>query len=83
MKPFLGIDLTNDKKNDQLNGDEFLVAHPSSTLAQSFEHASKALEETIEKSKLSRPLRNLRWCCGAIGIIFGFRILEKFLDGGL
>ena len=29
MKPFLGIDLTIDKKNEQLNGNNFLVQEPS------------------------------------------------------
>lgn len=41
MKPFLGIDLTTDKKNEQFNGTEFLVMKPSSAMAQSFEQSSK------------------------------------------
>ena len=52
MKPFLGIDLTTDKKNEQFNGTEFLVMKPSSAMAQSFEQSSKKAEETLERSKL-------------------------------
>ena len=29
MKPFLGIDLTTNKKNEQMNGEEFVVAKPA------------------------------------------------------
>ena len=34
MKPFLGIDLTQNKKNSEINGEEFLAAKPSPALAQ-------------------------------------------------
>jgi len=37
MKPFLGIDLTTNKKNDQLNGNDFLAAKPSLALSQALE----------------------------------------------
>ncbi len=83
MKPFLGIDLTDDKKNEQLNGNEFLIAQPSPTLMQSFERASKNLEETIEKGKLPRPLRNLRWCCEIISMCLWFEIFDSVLEENL
>jgi len=64
MKPFLGIDLTTDKKNEQFNGTEFLVMKPSSAMAQSFEQSSKKAEETIERTKLHLPLRITQLICG-------------------
>lgn len=76
MKPFLGIDLTNDKKNDQLNGDEFLVAKPSPMLTQSLERSSENVEETIEKSKLPLAIRIGHWICGAVGTIIAIGIIE-------
>ncbi len=69
MKPFLGIDLTTDKKNEQFNGTEFLVMQPSSAMAQSFEQSSKKAEETIERSKLPLPLRITQLICGGLGAI--------------
>lgn len=29
MKPFLGIDITTNRKNERLNGNEFLILKPS------------------------------------------------------
>ena len=65
MKPFLGVDLTTDKKNEQVNGNEFLVAKPSNTLVQSFERSGLPFPPTGHR---------LRWwrcdcCCGNNKII--------------
>ena len=76
MKPFLGIDLTTDKKNEQFNGTEFLVMKPSSAMAQSFEQPSKKAEETIERSKLPLPLRITQLICGGLGAISAVGIIR-------
>lgn len=76
MKPFLGIDLTTDKKNEQFNGAEFLVMKPSSAMAQSFEQSSKKAEETIERSKLPLPLRITQLICGSLGAISAAGIIR-------
>ncbi len=72
MKPFLGIDLTTDKKNEKFNGEEFLVAVPSSAITQSYERFSEKAEETIGKSKLPLPLRIGQ---GIFGIVSAIVIL--------
>lgn len=79
MKPFLCVDLTADKKNEQVNGDEFLVAKPSDALTQSFERSSENAEETIEKSKLPLPVRIIQWICGGGGVIVAMGILRGLL----
>ncbi len=79
MKPFLGVELTTDKKNEQINGDKFLVAKPSHMLAQSFERSSENAEETIEKSKLPLPVRIVQWVCGAGGALVAVSILRGLL----
>lgn len=79
MKPFLGVDLTTNKKNEQVNGNEFLVAKPSNTLVQSFERSSENAEETIEKSKLPMPIRIIQWICGAGGAIVAVGIVRSLL----
>lgn len=76
MKPFLGIDLTQNKKNEQINGEEFLVMRPSAAMAQSFEQSSKRAEETIERSKLPLPLRIIQLICGGLGAILAVSLLR-------
>ena len=43
MKPFLGIDLTTNKKNEKINGQEFLIQTPSSALTSFFETFSRQI----------------------------------------
>ena len=76
MKPFLGIDLTTNKKNEQMNGEEFLVAKPALSLTQSLESSSENVEETIEKSKLPLPIRIGHWICGTVGAFVAIGIIK-------
>lgn len=76
MKPFLGIDLTTDKKNEKSNGEEFLVAVPSSAITQSFERFSDKAEEAIDKSKLPLPLRIGQFVFGIAGAIIALGIFK-------
>lgn len=57
MKPFLGIDLTENKHNETVNGEEFAIAHTAPALAASLEQASATADNKIEESKLPLPLR--------------------------
>jgi len=77
MKPFLGIDLTENKKNEQFNGDVFLTARPSSATARSFEQSSEKADETLERSKLPLPLRIVQGVCGFLGAIVAVGILRS------
>ena len=61
MKPFLGIDLTFNNKNELQNGSELIVAKPSVTLTQAFESDSKKTEEMIKRTKLPLPLYFIRF----------------------
>lgn len=76
MKPFLGIDLTFNKKNELQNGSELIVAKPSVTLTQAFESGSKKTEEMIKRTKLPLPLYFIRFFCSVV--IFG--IIDYILD---
>lgn len=77
MKPFLGINLTENKKNEQPNGNCFLIARPSAATAQAFENSSKKAEAAIEKSRLSLPLRIVQNICGVGGAIVVIGILRS------
>lgn len=50
MKPFLGIDITQDKNNEQFNGEEFLVAKTSQAQSQALEQASMNSVELLNKA---------------------------------
>lgn len=76
MKPFLGIDLTLNKKNEQFNGDEFLVQKPSSALSKSLEASTDKAEKTIENSKLPLPLRIVQFICGIAALLIASGILK-------
>ncbi len=84
MKPFLGIDLTQNKKNEQLNGAEFLVQTTSSALSKSLEASTDKAEKTIEKSKLPLPLRVIQGICGVAALLIISGILKadvSFAEG--
>lgn len=76
MKPFLGIDLTNNKKNEEYNGEEFLVLKTSSEMSQRFEDKQEEAEDTLENSKLSKPLRVIKGICGFLGLLILIGILK-------
>lgn len=76
MKPFLGINLTLNKKNEQFNGDEFLVQKPSVALSESLEVSTDKAEKTIEKSKLPLPLRIIQFICGIAALLIASGILK-------
>lgn len=78
MKPFLGIDITNNKKNETPNGEELLVATPSLVANKTLEQSSFEAEETIEKSKLPLLLRILQWGCGIVGLLLLGGFLKFF-----
>ena len=78
MKPFMGIDITTDKKNEQINGEEFIAAKPSLALTQSFEHSLENSEDTIERSKLPLPMRIVQWVSGILGAFIICGILRSF-----
>ena len=69
MKPLFAIDLTENKKNQEQNGEEFLVQAPSSLLAGKLESANDSVQETIQRSRLPLALQILRSLCGGFAAL--------------
>ena len=69
MKPFFGIDITEDKDNETINGDEFVVAKTADEEAQALEEAVDEANELVKKSELPRALRVIRFFSGALALI--------------
>lgn len=81
MKPFLGIDVTNDKKNEQMNLEEFLVFKPSEALSQSMEDYSEdAIDVVFEKTKLPLIARILQWIFGLAGLCITMACARTVLE---
>lgn len=80
MKPFLGIDITQDKKNKKENGQEFLVAKPSHALEEALESSTDQTLEHIEQTMLPLPVRIIQWICGIVGALIVCGILKAQLD---
>lgn len=76
MKPFLGIDVTDDKKNEKANGSEFLVQTTSAALTSSLETSIDKAEQTIDKSKLPLFIRIVQYVCGVAALLIAGGILK-------
>lgn len=76
MKPFLGIDLTTDKNNEQFNGTEFLVQAPSVALVNALESSCEKAEKTIETAKLPLLFRIMQFICGIAALLIVCGILK-------
>ena len=63
MKPFLGIDITTNRKNEQLNGNEFLILKPSEILSQTLDKTTEQKDAIIKNSKLPLLLRIIKSIC--------------------
>lgn len=55
MKPFLGINITEDKKNTYREGSELLAAQPSELVSAELERAIAAAVGVENRSKLPFP----------------------------
>ena len=69
MKPFLCIDISEDKSSEAVNGAEFISARPSEMMRGSLEGAAAAAVETQERAKLPAVLRVIQWICGMAGAL--------------
>lgn len=76
MKPFLGIDLTTDKKNEQFNGEEFLIQKTSTALENSLDASTEKAEATVEKAQLPLAFRMIGYVCGFAALILVGGILK-------
>jgi hypothetical protein len=66
MKPIFCIDVTFDKKNEIVNGSEFITRTASKQKIEEYENKQEDLEQTVEKSKLPLLLRIIKYLCGLL-----------------
>ena len=56
MKPFLGIDLTTNSKNEQTIGNEFLIKKTPAELTLKIQMQANKMDTTMHKSHISYAL---------------------------
>lgn len=69
MIPFLGKNVTTDKKNEELNGRELLTQVPAQDMTESWETSMEETLEMVEGAKLPLYLRVIRFVAGACGVV--------------
>ena len=69
MKPFLGIDLTTDKKNETINGDEFITKTPSAALDAALDRANDNAIELLDRAKLPLAVRIIGWIFVGLAVV--------------
>lgn len=82
MKPFLSVDLTYDKENEEYNGQEFVVQRPNSALSQALEKTSdEAIDMLLNKTKLPLIVRIIYWTFGVIGFTALMGLIKILMQG--
>ena len=69
MKPVFGIDITNNKKNESINSNEFIIQTTSNQKAEELKEKQETLLETIEESKYPLWVRIVKTLCGFFVLI--------------
>lgn len=77
MKPFLAVDITENKNNETINGSEFIAENASQLHSQAFDNASEDVTNLAEKAKLPLPVRAVHWICGFVGTILLIGIIKS------
>lgn len=85
MKPFLGINVTENTKNELMNGEEFIFTKASEEKLEALESASAELELYEKRSKLPLPIRIVNYALGFAAALIVLSIFSAFRDsdGGL
>lgn len=81
MKPFYGIDNTNDTKNEKENGDEFLVQKPDANLYAEYDKAVNGVFANIKKAlKLPSLLNVIQYFSLVVGGCIFCALFECFIS---
>ena len=79
MKPIFCIDVTLDKKNEIVNGSEFITRTASKQKIEEYENKQEDFEQTVKKSKLPMWLRIIKYlCCLLFWIVLAASVKAGF-----
>ncbi len=80
MKIFFGTDLTLDKNNDRMDGEDFIVERLPEWQEKALENSADVLDELQKKAKLPPLLRTLYHACGFAAIVLGVSIFRALTE---
>ena len=69
MKPILGIDITDDKNNSVINGENFVTASVSKDKYDKFVEKQESFDATLERSKTPLWTRIVKAVCGIYALL--------------
>lgn len=70
MKIFFGVDVTQDKENDRMDGEDFIIQRVSQSQEKALDANNEALLQLQKKANLPLPLRVLHYLCAFITLCF-------------
>lgn len=76
MKVLFGINLTDNRKNEKLDGAELLVDAPSALSLKLLEEGATGFTDAVERSRLPILFRVLQWISGLTAGVIGIGILR-------
>lgn len=82
MKPIFAIDITENKKNDVFNGEEFITKTVEADQSVELENKQEDLKQTIDDSKLPLALRIIQGVCGFVGVMVLVGVLKAMFSIG-
>lgn len=82
MKPLFCIDVTENKKNEEINGRELITATAPQVHAERLENKQEELEQTLEKSQLPAAVRMIKFLCGCFGAIVLCAVVKSTYSNG-
>ncbi len=80
MKPFIGIDITEDKKNTEFNGKEFVVQETSKALYEAYDKATNEIGDFSKKASMPLWYRIIHKIIGVGALIVSTSLVKIVLN---
>ena len=80
MKVFFGTNLTFDKNNDRMDGEDFGVERLPESMETALDESASHLDELQSKAQFPSFVRAIRTACGFIAIVLGVSILRALTE---
>ena len=80
MKPFIGIDITENKKNDEINGKEFVAQETSKALYEAYDKATDEVGVFHKKATMPVWFRIMHKLIGVGALIVSTSIVKIVLN---
>ncbi len=80
MKPFVGVDITENKKNTEFNGKEFVVQTTTPTMLEAYNNATEDIGDFCKKAKLPLPFQLCHKLIGIVALIISTSLVKVVLN---